>query len=57
MAHTLNMEVTAEGIETAEQLAHRARLSCEHGQGYFLSRPLEAGAATTLLGEAGPDRQ
>src|SRR5437868_10823821 len=35
LAHNLRMKVTAEGIETPEQLTMLARLSCEFGQGYF----------------------
>jgi EAL domain-containing protein (putative c-di-GMP-specific phosphodiesterase class I) len=42
------MNVTAEGIETEEQLAWLKALACESGQGYYFDRPLppaEAGAA------------
>lgn len=40
MAEGLAMTVTAEGVETAEQLAHLKRLSCEFGQGYYFNKPL-----------------
>ncbi|MBA2643937.1 MAG: EAL domain-containing protein, partial [Solirubrobacterales bacterium] len=33
LAHTLNMEVTAEGVETADQLARLRELGCDIGQG------------------------
>jgi EAL domain-containing protein (putative c-di-GMP-specific phosphodiesterase class I) len=49
LAHNLNMKVTAEGIETAEQLARLEQLECENAQGYFLSRPLDSAAATARL--------
>jgi diguanylate cyclase (GGDEF)-like protein/PAS domain S-box-containing protein len=49
LAHNLNMKVTAEGIETPEQLAKLQELHCENGQGYLLSRPLSAAAATEML--------
>ncbi|MEP0872054.1 EAL domain-containing protein [Trichocoleus desertorum AS-A10] len=49
LAHNLGMNVVAEGIETAEQLAHLRRLHCEQGQGYFFSKPLNSQAATALL--------
>jgi diguanylate cyclase (GGDEF)-like protein/PAS domain S-box-containing protein len=49
LAHNLNMKVTAEGIETAEQLAQLQGLKCENAQGYFLSRPLDGAAATEIL--------
>ncbi len=49
LAHSLNMKVTAEGIENAEQLAQLEGLECENAQGYFFSRPLDSKAATALL--------
>ena len=42
MAHSMQMEVIAEGVETAEQLAYLQRSRCDHGQGFYLSRPLPA---------------
>jgi len=42
LAHGLGMEVTAEGIEEAEQLAAVIDLGCDRGQGYFFARPLPA---------------
>ncbi|MFB1049975.1 EAL domain-containing protein [Paraliobacillus sp. JSM ZJ581] len=36
----LNMEVIAEGIETAYQARTLANLKCDYGQGYFFSKPL-----------------
>ena len=49
LAHNLNMNVTAEGIETPAQLAHLTSLNCESAQGYFLSRPIHADEATDML--------
>jgi diguanylate cyclase (GGDEF)-like protein/PAS domain S-box-containing protein len=49
LARGLNMEVTAEGIETSEQLARLGALGCHHGQGYYFARPLPAAGATELL--------
>lgn len=40
LAHTLGMEVIAEGVETAEQLQYLADNQCDTVQGYYLSRPL-----------------
>jgi len=40
MAHALGVDVTAEGIETEEQLSAIAKLGCDYAQGYLLSRPL-----------------
>jgi len=39
MAHALNMEVIAEGVETTEQRDWLAALGCEYAQGYLFSRP------------------
>jgi diguanylate cyclase (GGDEF)-like protein/PAS domain S-box-containing protein len=39
MAQALNLTVTAEGIETKEQLAILTTLGCQRGQGYLLGRP------------------
>ncbi len=40
LASGLSMNVTAEGVETADQAARLKDLSCEFGQGYFFDRPL-----------------
>ena len=40
LAHNLRLKVVAEGVETAEQLAHLNRLGCEVSQGYYISKPL-----------------
>ena len=39
MAHSLNMKVIAEGVETAEQWAFLKSHGCDHYQGYYFSRP------------------
>lgn len=44
MAHSLDMEVVAEGIETAGQRAVLAELGCDVGQGFGLGRPMPAHA-------------
>ncbi|HZQ98024.1 MAG TPA: EAL domain-containing protein [Chloroflexota bacterium] len=49
LAHTLGLEVTAEGIETAAQLEALRATGCEHGQGYYFARPLPAGAVERLF--------
>ncbi len=40
MAHTLNLLVIAEGVETLEELDFLRQTSCDEIQGYFVSRPL-----------------
>jgi diguanylate cyclase (GGDEF)-like protein/PAS domain S-box-containing protein len=49
LASSLDMSVTAEGIETAEQLAQLRALQCQYGQGYLFSKPLDSEAASKLL--------
>ena len=55
LAHSLKMKVTAEGIETPQQLAFLQSLHCDHAQGYLISRPLDAHAAADLLDFPTPD--
>ena len=49
LAKALGLEVIAEGIETAEQLAVLRRLGCDYGQGYFFARALPAAELGRLL--------
>ncbi|MEG4967346.1 EAL domain-containing protein [Microcoleus sp. B6-A1] len=44
----LNLQVIAEGVETAEQLAFLHSHKCDMGQGYFFSKPIPAAAITQL---------
>lgn len=53
IAHKLNMEVVAEGIETFEQLQLLRNAGCDFGQGYFLARPLSAPALEAFMAESG----
>jgi diguanylate cyclase (GGDEF)-like protein len=49
LAHSLDLSVTAEGIETVGHRAQLNLLECDYGQGYLLGRPLPAGGAEALL--------
>jgi len=49
MAKGLNLKVVAEGVETQEQLDYLQTLGCDTYQGFFYSRPVNAGAATEIL--------
>jgi diguanylate cyclase (GGDEF)-like protein/PAS domain S-box-containing protein len=51
MAHSLKLDVIAEGVETAAQLNYLRRHHCDEIQGYYFSRPLDAEAVTGLLRE------
>lgn len=49
LAHGLGLKVIAEGIETEQQCQELLQMNCQIGQGYLLSRPLEAQAMTAML--------
>ncbi|TAN08630.1 MAG: EAL domain-containing protein [Rhodanobacteraceae bacterium] len=49
MAHSLQIRVVAEGVETAAQLAFLRAQRCDEIQGYWFSRPLTADACLTFL--------
>jgi len=42
LAHHLDLEVVAEGVETEEVLRRLQALGCDGGQGLYISRPLSA---------------
>ena len=48
MAHALQLEVVAEGVETSEQLDRLRSLGCDHVQGYLIARPTTADAIDIL---------
>lgn len=49
LAHGLEMNVVAEGIETIEQMQYLHTLGCELGQGYWFARPLKPEAAKQVI--------
>src|SRR5262249_14292729 len=49
LAKSLNLAVTGEGIETAEQLGQLQALGCDRGQGYLFAMPLDADEIDELL--------
>ncbi|MCW2714582.1 MAG: diguanylate cyclase [Frankiales bacterium] len=64
MAHSLQLDVVAKGVETAAQLEFLRRHGCDQAQGYLFSRPLSAVALDALLrdgvdvyGRPGPGEQ
>ena len=49
LAHSLNLEVVAEGVENIEQLRELELYDCDQIQGYYVSRPLAPEACVALL--------
>jgi predicted signal transduction protein with EAL and GGDEF domain len=50
LGRALSLTVTAEGVETIEQLQALQDARCDEVQGYFLSRPMDAQAIGHLIG-------
>jgi len=53
LATALDMETTAEGVETHDDLALIRRLGCSHVQGYIYGRPMDLDGVMALIGEGG----
>jgi diguanylate cyclase (GGDEF)-like protein len=49
LARDMNINVIAEGLETARQLEQIKALHCEYVQGYFFSKPVGSGQARSFL--------
>ncbi|PHS32666.1 MAG: hypothetical protein COA95_02630 [Methylophaga sp.] len=49
LAHKLDMNVVAEGVEDAQQLKLLQNLDCDEIQGYYFSRPIPADDFAKLL--------
>jgi diguanylate cyclase (GGDEF)-like protein/PAS domain S-box-containing protein len=49
LAHSLGMDVVAEGVETVEQSTKLFSLGCEYAQGYYFSKPVDTVEANRLI--------
>ncbi|MHB1000573.1 MAG: bifunctional diguanylate cyclase/phosphodiesterase [Armatimonadota bacterium] len=52
MAHSLNLQVVAKGVETLEQMRILRSLKCDGLQGYYISQPLPAVELEELIRES-----
>ncbi len=52
MAHSLDLSVVAEGVETQEQLDFLQELQCNQIQGYFISPPLSSTELLTFVDDS-----
>ncbi|HVT05319.1 MAG TPA: EAL domain-containing protein [Thermoanaerobaculia bacterium] len=51
MAHSLKLNVVAEGVETQEQLTFLKEKHCDHMQGFFFSRPVPPEEFEAMISE------
>lgn len=49
LAHSLRLEITAEGVENQEQVDFLRKLKCDNIQGFYYSKPLPVGEFELLL--------
>jgi EAL domain-containing protein (putative c-di-GMP-specific phosphodiesterase class I) len=49
LAHTLGMEVIAEGVESEGQAEQLKEMGCDMGQGFYFAEPLSTEAMTEFL--------
>ena len=49
MAHSLDLQVTAEGVETGDQIDPLRRVGCEYAQGWYFGRPGPADGLDRLI--------
>ena len=49
LAHSLKLQVVAEGVETEEQLGFLRTHGCDEMQGYYFARPMQIADCTQAL--------
>lgn len=50
LAHSLGLEVVAEGVETKEQVKQLSNIKCDYIQGFYFSKPIKAEEVTARYG-------
>ena len=56
LAHSLNLKVVAEGVETIEHVEATRKIGCDFLQGFHISRPLTVDAMTQFIAAANEQR-
>jgi diguanylate cyclase (GGDEF)-like protein/PAS domain S-box-containing protein len=51
LGHSINVRITAEGVETQEQLEIIAAKGCDEGQGYLISKPVGPQQVLALIAQ------
>lgn len=51
LAHSMKLEVVAEGVETKEQLGYLLSLGCNHIQGFMVSKPVDVERVQEFFGD------
>jgi EAL domain-containing protein (putative c-di-GMP-specific phosphodiesterase class I) len=51
LGHSLELQVTAEGVEDRETLDYLTSLGCDLAQGYFIARPMSGDAVKSWLNQ------
>ncbi|WP_228933590.1 putative bifunctional diguanylate cyclase/phosphodiesterase [Roseibium aggregatum] len=53
IAHSLGLRVTAEGVETLDQVKALKKMNCDHAQGYYFAKPMCAQEVSLFVNSAG----
>ncbi|WP_392534041.1 putative bifunctional diguanylate cyclase/phosphodiesterase [Nostoc sp. C117] len=57
LAKSLQLKITAEGVETEEQLEYLQKCGCQEGQGFYFGIPAPTDRITEILKQNSPQRQ
>jgi EAL domain-containing protein (putative c-di-GMP-specific phosphodiesterase class I) len=57
LGHSLGLEIIAEGVETAKQLALLRAEGCDEAQGFFYARPMSSEDLVAFVTQRGAQAQ